>query len=65
MIGCVAGRAVALHVPGDGIRHAVRQVHAGVAEADARVGRRQQHLGARLIIGRILHGAHQVAIDDA
>ena len=34
----------------NGIRHAVRQVHAGVAETDAGVRRGQQHLRARLVV---------------
>ena len=62
MIGDVAGRAIALHVARHGIRHAVRQVHAGVAEADARVRRRQQHVRARLVVRGVVDGAHQILI---
>ena len=38
----------------------MRQVHAGVAEAVAGAGGREQHGGARLGVGGVAHGAHQV-----
>ena len=39
----------------------MRQVHAGIAEADAGIRRGEQHLGARLVVGGVLDGAHEVA----
>ena len=41
----------------------MRQVHAGVAEADAGVRGGQQHVGARLVVARIVDRAHQKPID--
>ena len=44
-------------MPGDRIGHAVRQVHAGVAEADAGIGAGEQHLAARLVVARVVRRA--------
>ena len=38
----------------------MRKVYAGVAEPDSGVRRRQNHVGAGLIVGRVLDGSHQV-----
>ena len=46
----VSRRDEVAHHAGHRVGHAVRQVHAGVAEADAGEGRRQQHLAARLVV---------------
>ena len=43
----------------------MREMDAGVAEADARVRRRQQHLRARLVVAGIVEGAHEIAGDQA
>ena len=53
VIGGVARRPEVATMPGDGVRHAVRQVDAGVAEADAGDRRGQQHLAAGLVVARI------------
>ena len=36
------------------------QVHAGIAEADTGVRRRQNHLRARLVVAGIVDGSHEV-----
>ena len=59
MIDRVAGCAVIPDMSGHGIRHAVREVHAGIAEPDARVCRGQQHVCASFVIARILDGSDE------
>ena len=60
MIGIVAGRDILAHQTGHRIRHAMRQMNAGIAEPNARIRRRQHHLGARLVVGRVRHRAAQI-----
>ena len=66
--GVIAGisrRKIALHHSRHGVRHSVRQMHAGVAKSDSGVSGSQHHIGAGLVIGRIFYGAHQVSRDHA
>ena len=65
MVARVARGAEILHVAGNRVGHAVRQMHTGIAEADAGIRRRQNHLLARLVVGRIFDGANKVLGDHA
>ena len=58
MVRRIAGRAVVPDATRHRIRHAVRQVHAGIAKPDAGIRRGQQHVGARLIVARVVHRAN-------
>lgn len=56
----VARVRVAAVLAGDGVAHAVAEVDAGVAEADAGEGGGQQHLALGLGVGGVSHRARQV-----
>ena len=57
----VAGRAVLVHLSGHGIGHAMRQVDAGIPEANPRVGRREAHLRAGV---EVVGPKREVYLDD-
>ncbi len=55
VVGLVIAREEIAHEPGDGVRHAVRDVHARVAEADPGERRGVHHAFARLVVVRVVH----------
>ena len=56
----VASHVEVLHETRDRVRHAVRQVNAGVAERDPCERRRPSELFARLDVGGIVDGALEI-----
>ena len=60
LVGDVAGVGVARVLAADGVAHAVAEVHARVAEADARERGRQQHLALGFVVLRVPDRAGQV-----
>ena len=56
MVGVVVGGAEVADLPGDRIGVGVRDVHAGVAEAQTGEGCRHRHLGARSEVAAIVDG---------
>lgn len=56
----VARVAVSLVLAGDGVAHPMTQMHAGVAEADARKGGGEEHLRLGFVVVGVVDGAGEV-----